>query len=295
MAITPRAPYFFIKINKNIQKDRKEKIGSLYVHPDYVFMKRNMQCGEIVAIGTKAHEYFPQAKVGDVLICHHFVEASEKSYLIDSDDNFNYYMVQGMELPGERNTTYAVWNGTEIIPNKDYIFLESEQVTTDLPDLEVQSNLSGEGSWKVTTPMTVSAGGLFIPKKVKKSREELTSIMQQNLTRIKQLSNSQSRMNREVIAEIKRLEVDNLILSKEINRKEYEPYKVSFINPDIQDEICDITGDRVDKGSTIYFLNIAAQTKVEFLGKEYIIAENKYIGAPEQWLLDSLRSFRATV
>ena len=295
MAITPRAPYFFIKINKGIQKDRKEKIGSLYVHPDYVFMKRNMQCGEIVAIGTKAHEYFPEAKVGDVLIMHHMIEAAEKSYIIDSDETFNYYMVQAFEFPGERNMTYGVWNETEIIPNKDYIFLESEQLTTDLPDLEVQSNLAGEGSWKVNIPMTVSAGGLFVAKEVKRTREDLTVEMRANLTRIKQLSNSQSRMNREVIAEIKRLEGENAKLSKQISHKEYEPYKIAFINPEIQDEISDICGDRTDKGSIVYFLDIACQTKVEFLGKEYIVAENKYIGASEQWLVNSVRAFNKAI
>jgi hypothetical protein len=291
MAITPCAPYFYIRINKEVQNNRKEKIGSLYVPPDYVFMKRNMQCGEILAIGTAAHEYFPEAKVGDILICHHLVESITKTYLIDSDEYFNYYVVQAFEVPGERNVTYGVWNGTEIIPNKDYIFLEIETVTTDLPDLEVQSNLKGEGSWKVNIPMTVSEGGLFIPKPVKKTREELTAITKKNMERIKQLSNNQNRMTHEVVDEIKKLEGENLQISKQINKREYEPYKIACIGPGLTELLLQIFGHEVRKGDTLYVLNIAAQMRVEFLGKEYIIAENKYIGAPEKWLKDSVRKF----
>lgn len=295
MAITPMPPYFYIRINKEQQKDRKEKIGSLYIPPDYVYMKRNMQCGEILAIGSKAREYFPQAKVCDVLIMHHIVENHEKSFFIDSDENFNYYMVQGFEVPGERNVTYGVWNGTEIIPNKDYMFLEVEKIESDLSDLEVQSNLAGEGSWKVNIPMMVSKGGLFIPKEIKKSREELTEAMKKNMERIKQLSNNKHRMTSDVISEIHKLEAENVSISKQINKKEEIPQKIAFINPDMKELVMEMFKVDLNIGDVIYILNIACQTHVEFLGKEYIVAENKYLGAPEKWILNSVKSFQKAI
>src|ERR1035437_8362497 len=95
MTLRAMPNYFIVKIEIEKQKERKEKIGSLYIHASYTFMRRNMQQGEIVAIGSIVATQFPQAKVGDTLIFHHFVEGSESGggNFIFEENGDNYYYV----------------------------------------------------------------------------------------------------------------------------------------------------------------------------------------------------------
>lgn len=271
--LRPMPPYFYLRVPKIKQKERREKIGSLFLPPNFVWMKRNLQCGEILAIGVSAQKSFPEAKVGQIAIIYHGVEAQaygeermRAGYYIDEDETYIYYLATGINHEGRRNEVYAVWNGKNIIVHKDYVFLEVPKDDTAEINLELQSNLAGEGLLRPNMGFIKSSGGLILPKERKKSREELTIEMKENTDRIKQLSKT-NRMNREVVEEIHKIERENNKLSAQINHKCYEPFIIAHCNKSFGSK----------PGTTAYCLNIAAQTIIEFMGKEFIVINSDYI------------------
>lgn len=270
-------PFFLIRIPKEAQRERLEKIGILYYPPEFTFMKRGMQCGEIVMIGDKASEYFPDARVGNILICHHLAEGKktdnkQKVYMIDEDQDWAYYVITGFCHNGERNMTFAVWDGEKIIPNKDYIFLEVERdPESDLPDFDL--NTPGLGRVVTNMPFAQAANGIVTIKPRKLTREDLSTKMKANVLEIKKLSRWLPIMREKVAPMIRALEIENEKLSKEINTVVCESHIVAACNPEFSKE------QGVRPGDSIFILNIACYMTVEFMGKEYVIAESKYIQA----------------
>jgi len=238
-------------------------------------MKRGMQCGEIVAIGKKAHEYFPEAKKGDILITHHFTEHKEttnkkKFFFIDQDEDWNYYIVTAFEHNGDRNLTFGIWDGEKIIPNKDYIFLEVEKaMESDMEDFNLP--VAGLPNFVTNIAFKQAGHGIVIAKERTKTREELTAKMAENTEKIKKLSRwlQFPDMFQRVAPEIKTLEQENEKMSKQINTVVSECHTVAAANPELN----------LRPGDSIYTLNIACYMQVEFMGKEYIISETKYMNA----------------
>lgn len=291
--LTPRPPYFLIKVGKKEQQEKREKIGSLYVPQTYVFMKRELQFGEIVAIGSEAQEYMPMASVGDCVLHHHLVSGKKTDnghnfYLVDEDEDFNYYVVNAFEIPGERAMAYAVAIGEEIIPTPDYIFLEVPK-TDGVEDFD---------------KLEVGANGLVVRGERKKTREEWVAIMQKNKKRCEELANvipsspmeeirilqSPERKERHdfAVKEIKRLEAENIKISQLINKKKYEPYVVAAVNPEWSEQHRRMFGDAINPGDTVYMLNIACQLTMDFAGAEFIVSETKYFGVSEKWFKNSV-------
>lgn len=275
---TVMPPFFLIRIPKQAQRERLEKIGILYYPPEYAFMKRGMQCGEIVGIGAKAHEYFPEAKKGDVIIFTHIVEGKKDKrnncvYFIDQDEDWNYYVITAFTYNGERNMSFGVWNGEKIIPNKDYIFLEVEkEVESDLDNFNLP--VDGMPNFVTNIAFKQAGHGIVVAKERTKTREELTTKMNENTLKIKQLSKwlQFPDMVARVAPEINSLERENEQISKKINTVVSECRVVAAANPELN----------LQPGDSVYTLNIACYMQVEFMGKEYVISETKYINAIPQ-------------
>lgn len=276
-------PYFVIQLGKEEERLRREKIESLYLHPSYIHMKRELQSGKIIEIGKSAHEFFPEAKKGDMLLHHHFISGKvadnkDRVFLIDEDEEYDYYVVPAFYTNGNKNLSYGVWNGKELIPNKEYIFLEIPK--SEESDLE-QFNLKMEGMPDIVTNVAfaTSQGGLVIPKAKKKTREQLMDTMTRNKLEIKKLSRWLQVTPEKVIPVINQLEKENIEISKIINKQSYELHTIAACNP----QLSDCLGYQMKAGDTVYMLNIACHTRIEFLEKEYIISETKYISAkPEK-------------
>jgi hypothetical protein len=268
--LRPMPPFILIKIYKDAQRFRKEKIGSLYYPPAYVFMKRNCQAGEIVKIGKWSKKEFPEAKIGDALICHHLVENHDKSFFIYSDDVFNYYLVTTVYFNGDRNLTFGIWDGQKLIPNKDYIFLEPvPEPESEMPDFDI--NAPGLGRVVTNMPFKQAANGIVTIKPRKLTREDLSAKMKSNILEIKKLSRWLPIMREKIAPMIMALEQENERLSKEINTVVCESHIVAACNPEFSRD------HNVHPGDSIFILNIACYMTVEFMGKEYVIAESKYI------------------
>lgn len=301
----PMPRYFLIKIPKAAQKDKHDKLSErIYSSQPHQFMRREVQFGVIEKIGTEAYEFMPEASIGDYLLIHHFVSGKKDGkghnfYLIDSDyedDGFNYYMVNAFEFNGERNLNYGISKGTMIMPNRDYIFLEKDEDISTIDGIDI--------------PMEVSSGGLFIPKQGRKSRSQMGAEMKKNMERCKQLSRNipqdyleeimmrENPVKREAMeysfSEIKKLEKENIRLSKELNKKKFELYKTAFVNPIWNEGVKESFGETINSGEMIYMLNIACHTEIDVFGKTYIVAESKYFGGSLKYMKEIITNYHAT-
>lgn len=237
-------PYFFIvRIDRQKQRETREFDGFLANSPNYIYMQHEVQNGEIVSIGSKAQQAFPNANIGQILIFHHFVtgkgieDKEESPYIVFQDEKYNYYNVTAETFNGERNMSYGIWDGEKIIPHKDFIFLkviELEKEVTKIANLIELKNWS-ESRDKKTERM----------KGIKNSIVELTKTdASENLKN--EIEKREKRMNQ---------------ISKEINKKEIKLYEVAYSNLPFNE---------------VGVLNIAAHTKVSFMNTEYLVAQIKY-------------------
>ena len=264
--LRPHSPYFLIRISRQEQATKQQKIGSIIIPETVRFMMYNVQAGEIVGIGDKAKTHFPEAKVGNILLVHHFVQGeseqeAREDHLVHQDELYNYYVVTCFDFYRKGNETYGVWDGEKIIPNKDYIFL-NVPVKNDpnTPDEYIQSALHKNES------------GIFTFSNWSESRESKADKMKQLQRDIKELS--KSGVQKEHIAKaIKEKEAELELLSIDLNVKTYVKHIVAAFHPDLLESIPNIC-----IGDAIYILNYAAETQIDFMDKKYIVAKTNYIG-----------------
>lgn len=263
---SPMPPYFLIRISRQEQAQKKQKLGSIIIPETETFMMYNLQCGEVIGIGQKAHEYFPEVEIGHTLLIHHFVQGandneSREDHLVHQDEIYNYYVVTCYDYYRKGNETYGAWDGEKIIPNKDYIFLEiPTKKEPETPDEYINSALQEHTS------------GLFTFSKWEESRETKAEKMKRLQEEIQWLSKSnpdkphirQGILEKE--AELQRLSLD-------INSRSYQEYTIAAFNPELKIYLPGIL-----IGGKILVLNIAAQTEIEFSNKKYIVAKASYIG-----------------
>lgn len=286
MKLTPLPPYFLVKLPR-----KKRDSGGRIIIPDTIkHMAYNLQCGEIVGIGTKAAEYFPEAKIGMTLIFHHFVEdeneqAARVDHLIYQEDDYNYYVVTAFECYGKNVETYGVWDGENIIPNKDYIFLhlpEKQKSDIDLDSLEK------EIGFKPDIPMEVSSGGLLVFKGWEDSRERKEEKQAELKKEVEELSKSGNHKLSTKQGVLQR-EWEMEAISRDINKKSYIPFKPAFYNDVLMTHF--EHKDKIDEDDFIYVLNMAAATTLKFKETEYIVARTKYIACISKGTVDSIHVY----
>lgn len=263
----PHSPYFLIRVLKQKEKEAKERIGSVLIPETATFMAFNTQCGEIIAIGEKAAKYFPEAKIGHILLVHHFVQGmdaddAKTNHLIYDDADYNYYVVTCYEYNGKGNETYGVWDGKNIIPNKDYVFLEAEKPpVNDLPPDEA-----------INQALKKTDSGLFLFDKWKESREDKEAKQNELKNQVESLAKSgthKRHINQAIVEKQWEMEA----ISKEMNVQTYEPHTVAFAN----DELGKWFGRCKMAGETIGILNMACGTVMNFNGTSYIISKTKFV------------------
>lgn len=253
MELTALPPFFIIKVEKQVQKDAREKDGHFYTHSDHVFMQREVQHGEIVSIGSEAQTLFPEAKEGHQLIFHHFLSGREmedtgvNKNLLYTDETHKYYSVTIRSQKGERNLTYGIFDGEEIIPHKDYIFLEVENKEVETLKIET---------------------GLLEVQNFSESKDEVGKKMKFEKDSINQLA--RTAVTPELKTEIEKREKQMNKMSKLVNKKQYLLYQVAFAGNFIK--------QKFSKAFThVGIVNIACNTKILFGNKEYIVSDIKYV------------------
>jgi len=264
----PLPPYFLIRVSRQEEKKSKSTIGSFILPETMAFMAHNTQCGEIVAIGERAHEYFPEAKVGHILMCHHFVQMNnedeaKESHLIEWDEEFNYYIVTAYDYAGKANETYGVWDGEKIIPNKDYVFLETKKPNlSDLP--------SGEA---LNQSLKVTESGLLVFEEWTETREQKEEKQAELKRQNEELSKSgTNKLHVNQAITMNQWEAE--AIGRDVNRQLYMPYTVAAANH----QLTEWFGRPVVPGDILGLLNLAAQTELPFNGTSYIVSKTKFIG-----------------
>lgn len=135
-----------VRIDKQKQEERRTWIGKLMMDPRYIFMRFNLQYGEIIQKGSALE--MPEIEVGDIALFHHVVE--EDSYnLVETKDNGDEIRLV-RPIPhhlddGLSSQLYGVIkpNG-KIIPFDTLVFLKNELTPLE-PTIEAENlMLTGE-------------------------------------------------------------------------------------------------------------------------------------------------------
>ena len=235
------SPNFIVRVSKKNLTENREG-DKVYYHQAYVWYTRNLQCGEIVSISDAAKKEMPMAEIGDILIFHHFIEASaaqsemDSSYVVDETKDDYYFNVSAMETAGEMNQSYGIFKNGVIIPHPQYTFLEKEQ------------------------PVEVSEFSMSKDEIIAK----LNKVKETNLYHM-----NNSAPNEDLRNEVRKTERESLKTTQELNKKQTQPFIVAFASED----------KGYEKGGVVYALNIAANILVTFNSVEYRVIESKYIKA----------------
>ena len=275
----PMPPFFFIRIPKKEQVARREKLGSLYLPFNKIYMTRERQYGEIIAIGADAAREFPEAKIGMILIHHHFVTGKEmegtedNTHLFHEDKTYKYYTVTAFSINGRANETYGVYDGHKIITHPTFIFLE--------PDKPAVNNLSPDQFISSATKKEKS--GLILFKNWNDDRKTIYDRIEFLKNEITQLCKTPPSDILNKLIESKEREME--ALAKKMNKPRYEEYTVAASNPLIEKWF----NTKINSGDKIYCLNIASKTTIEFMGKEYRVVKITYIGFPHNFLKKAIR------
>jgi len=247
----PLSPNFLIRVPKQEEKDRSEKIDGIYLHPAFVWMTRNTQCGIIESISEGAATNFPEAKVGDVLIVHHFTQGSvsslekTKRFLVYEDENNHYYNVTSQEWNGQNNQTYGVWDGEKIIPHPEFLFLEMDVIK---PKLEETPEGILLAEWHQTPEE--------IQMKLEQIKNDILNLTKQQITP-------------EIVRVVQKKEAEQMRLSSRLHQIKYLQYTIAYSHPSLS----------MPTGSKPYIKSNAVNTTIEFNNKEYRVCERRYIGA----------------
>ena len=247
----PLSPNFLIRVPKKDEKDRSEKIDGIYLHPAFVWMTRNTQCGIIEGISKEAATNFPEAKIGDVLIVHHFTQGSvssletTKRFLVHEDEENHYYNVTSKEWNGQNNQTYGVWDGDKIIPHPEFLFLEMD-VIKPKEDPTPEGILLAE--WHQTTEE--------IQTKLERIKNDILNLTKQQITP-------------EIVRAVQKKEEEQMRLSAQIHQIKYLQYTIACSHPSLG----------MQPGDKAYIKSNAVNTTIEFNNKEYRVCEKRYIGA----------------
>lgn len=234
------SPNILVKVPKNIEVERREKEGHIYLHPSFVWMTKNTQSGIIESISPSAKEEFPESKEGEILIMHHFTQgthsekSNRKTFLVHEDEEYNYYNVTTKEWNGQNTQSYGVWDGEKITPHKQYIFLKREEENTE--------------GWHETESETL---------------ERLANI------KATIMSLTRTKLTPDIIREVQNREKEMYNINMGMQKKEYILKEIAHCHPK----------SGFTNGQSIYIFNKAANLVIEFQGIEYIVAETKYIVA----------------
>ena len=263
----PFNPYFLVRTERIKEKEAKSKIGSLYVSEGEALMQFNLSSAEIVDISEKAAAYFPEAKIGHQLLMHHFVIdvnefAAREDHLVHQDDTHNYYVVTAYEHNGKGSECYGVWDGEKIIPNREYVFLQTDTLSA--------SNLPPEEA--INAALKQSETGLFLFKEWRENREQKEAKQAALKKEVESLSKSGTKKSH-IQQAIHEKEREMAAIGNDINKQKYQSYSVAFAN----NELSEWFNRDISAGDTLAILNIATQSKITFNGIEYIVCKTKYI------------------
>lgn len=204
--------YFMVRLLKAEQQQKRERIGALFLPPSQVFMKQNLQRGEIVRIGERAARMLPEAQEGDTLYFHHCIEGTYENrgrhhreiatrYLLLEDEQYRYYLV-----PATDDLPYALG-----VQTKEGFF-SAPQWLWGLP-----------AEAKDSRAVVKSDGGLYLFENWKQTPEELKQKTAQLEVETAWIAKSGVK-NENVRQGIQAIEREREGIAAQLNKKQCKPF-----------------------------------------------------------------------
>jgi len=271
---------FLVKINKQQQKDFKQKVSAnspFFIPLGQVHNARNMEQGEIVQIGEwmrgtsdyEVHEKgrgiygWENCEVGMTLIFHHTIEqhVTEKDktaqYFVFEDETYNYYIVDSINVRG-------FYDGKTVTPHPNFVFLKNVPAFPEDGELDAATG----------NKLVKSEGGLFLIAKW----DESASNISQKSERIKEHIESLAKSTRtdQIQREMERLEEERNQLNRKAQKRKYLPYQLAYANRKLERDF----GRKLYSGDIIYAFNKACLYITNFQIEEYgfIVALVDHVG-----------------
>lgn len=271
---------FLVKINKQDQKNFKEKVSAnspFFMPIGQIHNARNMEHGEIVQIGewmrgTGDYEVYEKGRgiygwekceVGMILIFHHTIEQHETDkdktaqYFVFDDEMYNYYVVDSINVRG-------FYDGKTVTPHPNFVFLKNVPAFPEDGELDATTG----------NKLVKSKGGLFLIAKWDESHSNIA----QKSERIKEHIESLAKSTRtdQIQREMERLEEERNQLNRKAQKKKYLPYQLAYANRKLERDF----GRKLYSGDIIYAFNKACLYITNFQIEEYgfIIALVDHVG-----------------
>lgn len=134
-----------IKIDKKLQAQKREKVGSFYVPEHMMDYTNNLQFGTVVSFGYNVKKNIPEIEIGDVAIIDHSVEFKVEStnkrddsgsaneedkalvYIDENGDEIRHLLVGDDHV----SKLFGIYKDGKIIPAKNMIFCSIEAKISD--------------------------------------------------------------------------------------------------------------------------------------------------------------------
>lgn len=272
---------FLVKINKQAQKEFKQKVSAnspFFMPIGQIHNTRNMEHGEIVQIGEymrgtsdyKVYEKgrgiygWEKCEVGHTLIFHHTIEQnvtdkdSKAQYFVFEDETHNYYVVDSINVRG-------FYDGKTVTPHPNFVFLKNVPAFPEDGELDAATG----------NKLIKSEGGLFLIAKW----DESASNVAQKSERIKEHIESLAKSTRtdEIQREMERLEEERNQLNRSAQKKRYLPYQLAYANRKLERDF----GRKLESGNVLMCFNKACLYITNFQDNpdySYIICLCDHVG-----------------
>lgn len=250
-----------VRVNRQKQKEKRERKGLIIVDPKNAFFRHNQQHGEIIMIGKKMQEYQPELQPGDTLLFSHFIEGSVETkqtgeqkdinneYMIHQDEEWRYYLVG-------KDMYFAVVKDTgEILVNENIIF--ARPASQELDNRNV-----------------VKKGKIFTFANYVETRQSIEE-------RIEELKNQSMRHSRTAFGQqAKRLAMMEMEkLTRELNKKRFAAFHPTHTHRNFSIDC----GFNVNESDTLLYMLLGNQgielqvSTIDWLGKEYSILRTPFV------------------
>lgn len=248
-----------VKIDKNLLKQKREKIGNFYVPEHLMDFTNNLQFAQVESFGYGVKKIMPDIEVGDIAIFDHAVEhqvvgadrkaTDEDKFLIGTEGDFEYRVVNVHK--DQSSKLFGIFKNEVIIPSPGMVFCSSKA--------------------KITGYQLNSAGLYICSEKAKEPIKDALEVAKHGrseyfraLKGIK--TNAETyKLKEEIIGYIREFDNQMNRLTAQLNAIELAELTVLFTNP--KDTL------EIERGDTV-LLDEKMVYPIELFGSRFLIIRN---------------------
>lgn len=256
--------YILTRIDKQKQLAHQEKIGSIYISSKFLYMKYNLQYGDVVQIGKKAAAQFPALEVGDKVLFRHTIESEDWRLLYKEpsaafpNDFFRqdeYRVIDGIANNGREVLGWIKPDGTWVA-NDRYIYVSTDVKRMNTPlstSLFIDDN---DNSWKDTD---------VLMKKLEQMQLDQENIKEKlkNIRDPYELENTYKYLER--------VAMDMERTTKMIHAKKVCVATIELVGPEVSRRL------EVKAGTSIVVEDYQLMYPLNILGRNYLLIEEEYV------------------